>query len=91
MGPDNIRVNGVYVSSMVGDNVIEWGSGVAAQEGITFEEWFDRKQKAEFALGRMPTPDAVAGVIVFLASELASTVTGQNMSANNGQWVVGPQ
>ena len=91
LGPDDIRVNGVYVSSMVGDNIFEWGSTQAAQQGITLEEWFERKQRTEFALGRMPTPDGVAGVVLFLASELACTVTGQNMSANNGQWVVGPQ
>jgi NAD(P)-dependent dehydrogenase (short-subunit alcohol dehydrogenase family) len=81
----------VYVSSMVGDNIFEWGATQAAEQGITLDEWFERKQRSEFALGRMPTPDGVAGVILFLASELACTVTGQNMSSNNGQWVVGPQ
>jgi NAD(P)-dependent dehydrogenase (short-subunit alcohol dehydrogenase family) len=91
LGPMQIRVNGVYVSSMVGDNVVEWGQRVAADMGISFDEWFERKQRDEFALERMPTPDEVAGVVTFLASELASTITGQNVSANNGQWVVGPQ
>jgi NAD(P)-dependent dehydrogenase (short-subunit alcohol dehydrogenase family) len=91
VGPEDIRVNGVYVSSMVGDNVFEWGATMAEQEGISLDEWFERKQRTEFALGRMPTPDAIAGVMVFVASDLACTVTGQNISANNGQWVVGPQ
>jgi NAD(P)-dependent dehydrogenase (short-subunit alcohol dehydrogenase family) len=91
LGPLDIRVNGIYVSSMVGDNVFEWGATVAAEQGITVEEWFERKQRSEFALGRMPMPDDIAGVALFLASGLASAVTGQNISANNGQWVVGPQ
>ncbi len=91
VGGHNVRVNGVYVSSMVGDNIVEWGTGQAESEGISFDAWFERKQQAEFALHRMPTPHEVAGTILFLASDLAATVTGHNLSANNGQWVVGPQ
>jgi NAD(P)-dependent dehydrogenase (short-subunit alcohol dehydrogenase family) len=91
VGVQNIRVNGVYVSSMVGDNVVEWGSRVAAEEGRSFEEWFEAKQNAEFALRRMPTPGDIADVVLFLASDLARSITGQNLAANNGQWVVGPQ
>jgi enoyl-[acyl-carrier-protein] reductase (NADH) len=39
----------------------------------------------------MPTPDEVAGVALFLASDMSCTVTGQLLSANNGQWVEGNQ
>jgi NAD(P)-dependent dehydrogenase (short-subunit alcohol dehydrogenase family) len=91
VGVDSVRVNGVYVSSMVGDNVHSWGAEVAESQGITFEEWFEQKQREEFALQRMPTPDDIAEVVLFLASDMARSVTGQNISANNGQWVVGPQ
>jgi NAD(P)-dependent dehydrogenase (short-subunit alcohol dehydrogenase family) len=91
IGGDNVRVNGVYVSSMVGDNVVSWGTGVAAEEGISFDDWFQRKQREEFALRRMPAPDDIADVVLFLASDLARSMTGQMLSANNGQWVVGPQ
>jgi NAD(P)-dependent dehydrogenase (short-subunit alcohol dehydrogenase family) len=91
VGVDNIRVNGLYVSSMVGDNVLSWGTEVADSLGITFDEWFEQKQREEFALQRMPTPDEIADVALFLASDMARSVTGQNISANNGQWVVGPQ
>ncbi len=91
LGRSGIRVNGVYVSSMVGDNVKEWGARVAAEEGITFDEWFHRKSSGEFATGTMPLPDEVAGTVVFLASDLSRSVTGQMISANNGQWVEGNQ
>jgi NAD(P)-dependent dehydrogenase (short-subunit alcohol dehydrogenase family) len=91
IGADNIRVNGLYVSSMVGDNVISWGTSVAAAEGISFDEWFQRKQREEFALRRMPTTDDIADAVLFLVSDLARSMTGQNIAANNGQWVVGPQ
>ena len=91
LGCDGIRVNGIYVSSMYGDNVEQWGSGVAEAEGLTFDEWFERKCKAEFATGTMPYPDEIAGVALFLSSDLSRTVTGQIVSANNGQWVEGNQ
>jgi NAD(P)-dependent dehydrogenase (short-subunit alcohol dehydrogenase family) len=91
LGRSGIRVNGIYVSSMVGDNVVEWGMRVAAAEGISFDEWLARKSEAEFATGTMPRPDEVAGVVLFLASDMSCTVTGQLLSANNGQWVEGNQ
>ena len=91
LGRSGIRVNGIYVSSMLGDNVVEWGSRVAEAEGATFDEWLARKSEAEFATGAMPLPDDVAGVALFLASEMSRTVTGQLLSANNGQWVEGNQ
>jgi NAD(P)-dependent dehydrogenase (short-subunit alcohol dehydrogenase family) len=91
LGRSGIRVNGIYVSSMVGDNVVEWGTSVAEAEGTTFDEWLARKSEAEFATGTMPRPDEVAGVALFLASDMSCTVTGQLLSANNGQWVEGNQ
>jgi NAD(P)-dependent dehydrogenase (short-subunit alcohol dehydrogenase family) len=77
--------------TLLGDNVVEWGSRVAEAEGTTFGEWLARKSEAEFATGTMPVPDDVAGVALFLASEMSRTVTGQLLSANNGQWVEGNQ
>jgi NAD(P)-dependent dehydrogenase (short-subunit alcohol dehydrogenase family) len=91
LGRDGIRVNGVYVSSMLGDNILEFGEGEAVKRGITVEQWLADKSSSEFALGRMPHPDDVADAVVFLACRLSRTLTGQNISANNGQWVTGPQ
>jgi NAD(P)-dependent dehydrogenase (short-subunit alcohol dehydrogenase family) len=91
LGRSGIRVNGIYVSSMVGDNVVNWGTRMAEAEGITFDEWLARKSEAEFATGTMPLPDEVAGVVLFLASDMSRSVTGQMLSANNGQWVEGNQ
>jgi NAD(P)-dependent dehydrogenase (short-subunit alcohol dehydrogenase family) len=91
LGRDGIRVNGVYVSSMVGENIREFGAGEAARLGVGIDDWLQEKAVREFALGIMPHPDDIADVIVFLASDLSRTITGQNLSANNGQWVTGPQ
>jgi len=91
LGRDGIRVNGVYVSSMIGENILEFGETVAADQGITVDEWLAAKSAREFALGVMPHPDDIADVVVFLASDLSRSLTGQNISANNGQWVTGVQ
>ena len=91
LGRSGIRVNGIYVSSMDGDNVRNWGRSMAEAEGVTFDEWFAHKSEAEFAMGTMPLPDEVAGVALFLASDMSVSVTGQMVSANNGQWVEGNQ
>jgi enoyl-[acyl-carrier-protein] reductase (NADH) len=64
---------------------------VAETEGITFDEWLARKSGSEFATGTMPKPDEVAGVALFLASDMSCSVTGHLLSANNGQWVEGNQ
>jgi NAD(P)-dependent dehydrogenase (short-subunit alcohol dehydrogenase family) len=91
VGRYGIRVNGIYVSSMIGDNVASWGKSQADRLGITFDEWLAKKSADEFALERMPTTDDVADAALFLVSPLARAVTGQILSVNNGQWVEGAQ
>jgi 3-oxoacyl-[acyl-carrier protein] reductase len=38
-------------------------------------------------MGRLGTPDDVAGAVSFLVSEQASHVTGQLFSVSGGQWL----
>lgn len=42
--------------------------------------------KAQIPLGRFGEPGEVAGVVLFLCSELASYVTGQTIHVNGGWW-----
>ena len=44
---------------------------------------------AEVPMGRIGTPDDIARAVVFMASDLASWVTGQNLSADGGQSING--
>lgn len=91
VGRAGVRVNGIYVSSMIGDNILEFGAGEAERLGVSVDEWLAAKSAREFALGTMPFPDDVADVAVFLASDQSRCLTGQILSANNGQWVTGNQ
>jgi NAD(P)-dependent dehydrogenase (short-subunit alcohol dehydrogenase family) len=91
VGRYGIHVNGIYVSSMVGDNIASWGATEADRLGITFDEWLAKKSADEFALEQMPMPEDVADAALFLVSPLARAVTGQMLSVNNGQWVEGAQ
>jgi NAD(P)-dependent dehydrogenase (short-subunit alcohol dehydrogenase family) len=84
-GPWQIRVNGVYLGPVLGENLERLGAGAAAASGATVEEWLKVKA-TEMPLGFVPTPDQCAGAVLFLASDLAAAVTGQHLSVNGGQW-----
>ncbi len=38
------------------------------------------------ALRRIPTPEEIANVIVFLASDMSSAMTGQSVDVNSGHF-----
>jgi len=80
-----IRVNGVYLGPVLGENLERLGAGAAAAAGSTVDEWLKVKA-TEMPLGFVPTPDQCAGAVLFLASDLAAAVTGQHLSVNGGQW-----
>jgi len=85
LGPDGIRVNGAYLGPVLGDNLARTGAGAAAAAGSTLDEWLAAKAR-EIPLRRIPTPEQCAGAILFLCSDLAAAVTGQNIAVNGGQW-----
>ena len=86
LGPRHVRVNGVFLGPVAGDNLFGLGQRAAEAAGLTLEEWIEMKA-AELPLGHLPTPDECAGSVLFLASELSAPVTGQHLSVNGGQWV----
>ena len=82
-----VRVNGVFLGPVTGENLSRMGSGAAAAEGQSLDEWLDAKAAAEVPLGHIPTPDECAGSVLFMCSDLAAAVTGQHLSVNGGQWI----
>jgi NAD(P)-dependent dehydrogenase (short-subunit alcohol dehydrogenase family) len=85
VGELGIRVNGVFLGGVAGENILHAARDQAAALGITPEEWLARRD-ATLPLRHMPTPDECAGAVLFLCSDLAAAVTGQHISVNGGQW-----
>jgi NAD(P)-dependent dehydrogenase (short-subunit alcohol dehydrogenase family) len=85
VGGDGIRVNGVFLGPVEGENLFRTGRGAAEAAGAPFDAWLAAKAR-ELPLGSIPTPDQCAGSVLFLASDLAAPVTGQHLAVNGGQW-----
>jgi NAD(P)-dependent dehydrogenase (short-subunit alcohol dehydrogenase family) len=70
-GGDGITVN------MVSPSLVWTGDGPEPAE-------FGAAHRSRTALGRLPTADEVAGAVVFLASPLASGITGAHLPVTCG-------
>lgn len=79
LGKDNILINTVCPGRIMTDRFL----GGAAQAGLSVEQFLAR-QSAEIPLGRIGTPEEFAHVVVFLASERASYVTGATLQVDGG-------
>ncbi len=84
LGPDQIRVNAVVPSWMVGPSVDIYVQMTADQRGVSEQVIVD-ELKTLFPMGRIPTDEEVAGTIVYLASDLSASVTGQAIDTNGGE------
>jgi NAD(P)-dependent dehydrogenase (short-subunit alcohol dehydrogenase family) len=84
-GSGGVRVNGVFLGPVQGENLSRLASTAATAGGVTVDEWLSVKA-TEMPLGFIPTADQCAGAVLFLCSDLAEAVTGQHLSVNGGQW-----
>jgi NAD(P)-dependent dehydrogenase (short-subunit alcohol dehydrogenase family) len=84
LGPDGIRVNMVVPGWMWGPNVQAYFSYREQTKGTPVQDQID-EVTANIPLRTIPTPDEVAGAVVFFASDLASMVTGQSLDVNGGE------
>jgi NAD(P)-dependent dehydrogenase (short-subunit alcohol dehydrogenase family) len=85
LGPRGIRVNSVapsYIYEDVNKAYFDW---LAAEAGVTHEQIYAEKA-APTDLKRLATPDEVARAALFLASDLASAVTGQMLTVDCGEF-----
>ncbi|MBT4888255.1 MAG: SDR family oxidoreductase [Rhodospirillales bacterium] len=78
LAPKNIRVNCIAPGSILFDG------GVWDDNKINHPEFYE-EELANCPFGRMGTPEEIANLAVFLASDAANWITGQTIAADGGQ------
>ncbi len=86
VGPHNINVNSVCPGMVEGPRFLKVCSDMAERLGISLDEAKARHAE-EYALKRISTDEDVANAVVFLASEKARQITGQDLAVDGG-WVI---
>jgi NAD(P)-dependent dehydrogenase (short-subunit alcohol dehydrogenase family) len=83
-GPHGIRANLVSPGAVAGPRLDAVIAAQATERGTSPDEVAAELQTAS-PLGRLVTPDDIANVAVFLASDAAASITGQDINAATGQ------
>lgn len=82
-GKDNITVNNVCPGYTATKRLKELAGVQALAAGITAQELFARWGQ-QIPLGRIGTPEELAALVAFLASEKASYITGTSIAVDGG-------
>jgi 3-oxoacyl-[acyl-carrier protein] reductase len=88
VGPHGIRCNCLVPGGIETDLWINWGKRMAAEQGVSFEDWKAKALQA-VALRTISTPLDIAYLALFLASEESRTITGQSINCDAGGYMVG--
>ncbi len=80
---DNILVNNVAPGFTLTKRLEELAEGLAKQRGVSKEEVLAGYAKST-AIGRLASPEEFANLVVFLASERASYITGTTIQVDGG-------
>ena len=83
LAPEGIRVNMVCPGYTRTDRLVELAGSVSKKEGVAVEEVYRRWETA-IPMNRLGEPEEFASVVVFLASERASYVTGTCVQVDGG-------
>jgi len=91
LAPYNVRVNTIcpgMVQTPLNRGVWQsWSNRQPADKQQTYDEWGAAKVKQMCPLNRWQTPEDIAALVIFLASDRAANITGQTMNVDGG-WVM---
>jgi len=82
-GPHGVRVNVVSPGPVEGERIAWVVENLAKSKGIT-EEQAEAELVAASPLGRFVKPDDIASAAVYLASDEAASITGEDMNVSAG-------
>lgn len=85
LGPRGVRVNTVAPGYIWAESLKRYFAHLARERGVSAEQVYD-ETAATTDLRRLPEPDEIADVVVFLASDLARAITGQCVDVNCGEF-----
>jgi NAD(P)-dependent dehydrogenase (short-subunit alcohol dehydrogenase family) len=85
LGPRGIRVNSVAPSWIYEDVNKAYFDWLASERGVTHQDIYD-EVAGKTDLKRLATPEEVARATLFLASDLASAVTGITLDVSCGEF-----
>jgi 3-oxoacyl-[acyl-carrier protein] reductase len=83
LAPEKILVNCVAPGYTRTDRVVELTRATAARDGTTADA-VEQRLIAQIPMGRLGAPHELASLIVFLASERASYITGTTLQVDGG-------
>lgn len=91
LAPHNVRVNTIcpgMVQTPLNRGVWQaWNERQPAAAQQSYDQWAGAKVKQMCPLGRWQTPEDIAALALFLASDRAANITGQTMNVDGG-WVM---
>ena len=88
VGPSGIRVNCVSPGTIRTSRIEAVESGAETRPQV-LKFWQEREAAIKrLPLGRIGTPQEVANVVAFLASDVSSYITGHTLSVNGGRFMV---
>ncbi|MBN1188120.1 MAG: 3-oxoacyl-ACP reductase FabG [Dehalococcoidales bacterium] len=84
VGMDNIRVNCISPAATSTERFDDIQKSKAATQGMSYATLMANEILPHYSLNRIGSPEEVAGVAAFLASDESSAITGQNLIVNCG-------
>jgi 2-hydroxycyclohexanecarboxyl-CoA dehydrogenase len=88
LAPYQIRANAIspgMVKTPMNQQVWEAWIRSSPDHTLTYDEWAEQKIKQVTPLGRWQTPEDMAAMMLFLASDKAANITGQTLNVDGGQ------